>query len=63
MPKTNEVIGEHVNVQDIHRQREIHEIEFREAVQNESQVLRVSGKPRPKGHAYTAITVLEKGDR
>ncbi len=60
--KRDSVIGEHVNVQDLHRQREIREIEYQESVQQESQVLRVSGKPKEKGNAYTAITTREKGE-
>lgn len=62
MAARDSVIGELVNMKDIHRLRQIHEIELQEAVENDSQVLRISGKGRPKGHAYTAITTRMKGD-
>lgn len=60
--KRNPILGERVDLSDIHRLRQIHEIERQEAVENDSQVLRISGKGRPKGHAYTAITTRMKGD-
>lgn len=51
---------EHVDVEDVHRSRDIREATYQQESDAESRVLRTSGKPTPMGRSLLAITTRER---